>query len=132
MMSPTRSLNSVKIKRLLGAADLLHEGLLGILGGDAAEAGRGDFDFDLVAELGVGLDAAGVEHGNLVVLGDDLVGDDELGEGADVAGFGFDGDAQFAGGADGLLGGGEQRLLDGGSQDITADALFLLPEFQDC
>ena len=132
MMSPTRSLNSVKMSCLLRAADMLHQGLLGILGGDAAEAYGGDFHFDLLAHLGIGLDAAGVEHGNLVVLGNDLFRDDQLGKGADIAVFLVNDDAQFAGRADRLFGGGQQSLLDSAGQDITADALFALPEFQYC
>ena len=35
-------------------------------------------------------------------------------------------------GADGLLGGRKQGLLYSTDQDITADALFALPEFQNC
>ena len=53
MMSPTRSLNSVKISCLLRPPDMLHQRLLGILGGDAAEADRGDFHFEFLAQLGV-------------------------------------------------------------------------------
>ena len=117
---------------LLGAADVLHEGLLGILGGDAAEAHRGDLHLDLLADLSLGLDPPGIEHGNLVVLGNDLLRHDQLGKGADVAGLLVDHHAQFARGPHGLLGGGQKRLLDRGGQDITVDALFAFPEFQDC
>ncbi len=70
----------------LGPANVLHQRLLGILGGDAAEAGRGHFHFQFLAQLRVGLDAAGVKDGNLVVLGENLFRDHEFGEGLDVAG----------------------------------------------
>ena len=132
MMSPTRSLNSVKMSCFLRAADVLHQGLLGILRGDAAEAHGGDLHLDLLAHLGIGLDAPGVEHRDLVVLGNDLLRDDQFGEGPDIAVLLVNDHAQFAGRADGLLGGGQQRLLDSADQDITVDALFAFPEFQDC
>ena len=61
-----------------------------------------------------------------------LVGDDELGEGLDVAVFLVNLDAQFARRADRLLGGGQQGILDSADQDITVDALFALPKFQNC
>ena len=96
-------------QRLLRAADLLHQRLLGVLRGDAAKTGGRDFHFEFLADLGVGLDAAGVEHGNLVVLGNDLLGDDQFGEGPDVAVFLVDVDAQFARRADRLFGGGQAR-----------------------
>src|SRR6185295_8297569 len=97
-------------QRLLGPADLLHQVLLGELGGNATETGRRHLNFNLLTELRIRLDAASIKDGNLVVLGENLIGDHEFGESADVAGLGFDGDAEFAGGADGLFGGGEQGL----------------------
>ena len=51
------------------AADMLHQRLLGILRSNAPEAGGRDFLFQFVAQLRVGLDAAGVKNRNLVVLG---------------------------------------------------------------
>jgi hypothetical protein len=39
--------------------------------------------------------------------------------------------AQFARRPDGLLGGLQQCILDSADEDITVDALFALPEFQD-
>jgi hypothetical protein len=119
-------------KLLLGAPDVLHEGLLGILGCDAAEAHRGYFHLDLLAGLSLGLDPPGIEYGNLVMLGDDLFGHHQLRKGADVAGLLVDHHAQFARGPHGLLGGGQKRLLDRGTEDISVDALFAFPEFQDC
>ena len=101
-MSPTRSLNSRENQRLLRLPDLHHERLLGVLRGDAAKAGGRDFLFDFVADLGVRLDAARVENGDLVVLGNDLFGNDELGERLDVAVFLVNLHAQFARRADGL------------------------------
>ena len=119
-------------QRLFRLPDFLHERLLGVLRGDAAETGGRDFLFDFVADLRVGLDAARVEDGNLVVLGNDLVGDDQLGERLDVAVFLVNLHAQFARRADRLLGGRQQRLLDSADEDITVDALFALPKFQNC
>ena len=92
---------------------------------------RRDFLFDLVAHLRVRLDAARVKNGNLVVLGNDFFGDNELGERLDVAVFLVNLHAQFARRADRLLGGGQQSLLNSADQDITVDALFALPKFQD-
>ena len=64
--------------------------------------------------------------------GNDLVGDDELGEGLDVAVFLVNFDTEFPRRADRLFGGGQQSLLDSADQDITVDALLALPEFQNC
>ena len=83
---------------------MLHESLLGILGGDAPEAGRGDLHLQFVAQLSIRLDAPGVENSDLIMLGDGLFRNDQTGKGLNVAGLGVDGAAQFAGGADGLLG----------------------------
>ena len=117
---------------LLRAPDVLHQGLLGVLGGDAAEAHRRHFHLDLLAQLGVRLDPPGIEHRNLVVLGNDLLRHHQLGKGTDVAVLLVNDHAQFARRPDRLLGGGQQGLLHRGGQDITVDALFPLPEFQDC
>ena len=106
----------------------MHQRLLGVLRGDAAETLRRDFLFDFIAHLRVGLDAARVEHRDLVVLRNDLVRNDELGERLDVAVLGIHLHAQLAGGADGLLGGLQKRLLDGSHENLTADAFFALPK----
>ena len=58
---------------------------------------RGDFHLDLLAQLRVRLDPAGVENGNLVVLGEDLFGDHQLGEGPDVPGLRIDDDSAIPG-----------------------------------
>ena len=108
----------------------MHQRLLGVLRGDAAETLRRDFFFNFIADLRVRLDAARVEHGNLIVLRNDLVRDDEFGERLDVAVLGIHLHAQLAGGADGLLGRLQQRLFDGSHEDFTADAFFALPKFQ--
>ena len=55
----------------------------------------------------------------------------ELGKRLDIAVFLVNFHAQFTRRADRLLGGGQQRLLDSADEDITIDALFALPEFQD-
>ena len=115
---------------LFRAADVLHERLLGVLRGDAPEVGRSHLDFDFIAQLGVGFEAPGVKERNLVMLGSDLVGDDQLGERSDVAGFGVDGAAQFTGRTDRLFGRGQQRLFHGLHQDILVDALLAFPIFQ--
>ena len=119
-------------KLLFGAPDVLHEGLLGILGRDAAETHRGDFYLDLFARLGLRLDPPGVEHGNLVMLGDDLLGHDQLGKGANIATLLVNHHAQLARWSHCLLGGGQKRFLDRRAQDISIDALLAFPEFQDC
>ena len=54
----------------------------------------------------------------------------EFGERLDVAVFLVNLDAQFARRADRLFGGGQQRILDSADEDITVDALFALPKFQ--
>jgi hypothetical protein len=64
---------------------MLHQGLLGILGGDAAKANGSHFNLDLFAKLSFRSDAPGIEHGYLVVLGYDLFLHDQFGECADVA-----------------------------------------------
>ena len=117
--------------RLLRLPDLHHQRLLGELRRDAAKAVRRDFLLDFLAHRRVRLDAPRVEHRNLVVLGNDLVGHDELGERLDVAVFLVNLHAHFARRADRLLGGLQQRLMDSRDQDITVDALFALPKFQD-
>ena len=114
----------------LGVNELLHERLLGVLRGDAPEVGRSHLHFDFIAKLGVGFEAPGVKERNLVMLGSDLVGDDQLGERSDVAGFWVDGAAQFTGRTDGLFGRGQQRLFHGLHQDVFVDALLAFPIFQ--
>ena len=76
MISPTRSLNSVKISCFLGAADMLHQGLLGILRGNSAKTDWSDFDFNFFAHLGIGLDPSGIKNRDLVVFGDNLFRND--------------------------------------------------------
>ena len=82
---------------------MLHERLLGILRGDAAEISRGHFHFDFVAKNGIGLDPPGVEDRDLIMFGEDLFGDDQLGVSADIAGLLVYFTAQFTGRADRLL-----------------------------
>src|SRR5262249_192773 len=101
------------------------------LSGDATEASGGNFDLDFVAELGVSLNTASIEDGDLVVFRGDALGNDEFREGPDVTGLRLYGNAQLAGRSDSLLSCGNQRLLYSGSEDITADALFLFPVLQD-
>ena len=131
MMSPTRSLNSVKMSAFSARRICCISACLAYWEAMRPKSGGRDFDFQFFAHLGIGLDPPGVEDGNLVVLGNDLLGDDQLGEGLDVAVLRVNDDAQFARRADRLLGGGQQRFLYRRDQDITADALFPLPEFQD-
>ncbi len=108
---------------------MLHERLFGVLRSDASKIGRSHLDFDFVAELRVGLDPPGVENGNLIVLGCDSLGDDQLGEGADVPRLGVDGATQFTGGPDGFFGRGQQGFFNGLDQDILVDALLAFPIF---
>jgi len=84
--------------------------------------------FDFVTDLRVGLDAAGIKDGNLVVLGNDLFRNDEFGERLDVAVSLVNFDAQLPRRADRLFGGGQQRLLNRADEDITIDALFRAPK----
>ena len=74
----------------------------------------------------------GVEDGNLVVLRSDLLGDDQLGEGADVARLRVNRAAQFTGWADRLLGGRQQGLFHGLHKDVLVDAFLAFPVFQYC
>ena len=50
-ISPTRSLNSVKQHGFFGLPNLLHQGLLGVLGSHAAKTCGSDFLFQLIARL---------------------------------------------------------------------------------
>ena len=59
---------------------------------------------EVLADRRVALEAPGFEHGNLVVLGDDLLGHDQFGKGLDFGRLGVDLDPQFPGRADGLFG----------------------------
>src|ERR1035441_6545945 len=119
-------------KTLFLAPDMLHQGLLGILGGDTAKANGGHFNLDLFAKLSFRTDAPGIEHGYLIMLGYDLFRHDQFGKGANVAVLLVDNHSQLARRANCLLGGGQERLLYSTGQDITVDALFAFPKFQDC
>src|SRR5439155_7365080 len=101
-----------------------HEGLLGILGGDAPETSGCDLDLDFLADLRVGLDAAGIENGNLIVLGEHALRNHQPGKGLDVAGLWVNRATQLAGRADSLLRRRQQSLIDSRHEDISTDALF--------
>jgi hypothetical protein len=66
----------------------------------------------------------------LIVLGNHLLRNHQLGKRLDLTSLGVYPYTQFARWPDRLLGGHEQRVLHSGDQDITADALFPLPKFQ--
>src|SRR5207249_210263 len=53
---------------LLRPPQVLHEGLLRILGGNAAETDGRDLDFQFLADLSVGLNSPAVKDGNLVMF----------------------------------------------------------------
>jgi iron complex transport system ATP-binding protein len=63
-----------------GLANLLHQRLFGVLGRNATKSCGRYFNLNFFANLGVGLDAAGVKNGDLIVLGDDFIRHDEAGE----------------------------------------------------
>ena len=110
--------------------DLLHEGLFGVLGRNAAEAGRGHFFFNFVTYLGIGFDAPGIKDGNLIMLGNDAVRHNELGKGADVAALLVNVHAEFTSRPDRFLGSRQQSLLNRGHEGLAADAFFPFPKFQ--
>ena len=116
--------------RLLGLTNFLHQRLLGVLRGHATKAGGCHFLLNFIAHLRVSLDAARIEHGNLVVLGNDLLGHDKFGESFDIAVLGIHDHAELARGADGLLGRLQQRFFDRRHEQFTADAFFAFPKFQ--
>ena len=111
---------------LLDLADALHHGLLGGLGGDAAEIARGDLHVNELTDLGVGLELLGLGLGDLVEFVANPIDDLELGHGLDLAGLRVDLDTEVIGGADGLLGGGKQSVRDGLNEDLALDAFFPL------
>ena len=95
--------------------------------GDAPEVFRCHLQFDLLVELGVGVESLGRFEGNLVVFVDHVFHDDQFGKCSDVAIFSVDLASQFPSGADGPLGCGEQGILDGADQDLAVEPLFTLP-----
>ena len=92
-------------KLFFSAADMLHEGLLGILSGDTPKTYGGHFHLDFVTDLGIGLNSARVKNRDLVVLGNGFIRDNELGEGLDITILLINHDAQFPCWADSLFGG---------------------------
>jgi len=71
-------------------------------------------------------------NADLVVLRDDSVRHDQLGEGLDVARTGFDLNAEIAGRTDSLLGRGDQRFLDSSQEGIATYSFLALPKLQNC
>ena len=53
---------------LFRPADVLHQGLFGVLRCDASKVGRRHFDFHLLAELGVRFNASRVEQRNVIMF----------------------------------------------------------------
>src|ERR1041385_2331551 len=92
-------------ERFFGPANMLHEGLLGVLGRDPPETDRGDFHFDLLADLGISLDAPGVEHRDLVVSRNYTFRNDEFGKSLDITILLVDGYSQFTSRPHRFLGG---------------------------
>ncbi len=111
---------------------MLHEGLLGILGGNPPETYRGNFDLDFLAQLSIRLDAAGIKQCDLVVLGNNLLRHDQFSESPDVPAFLVNNHSQFACRPHSPLGGRQQCLLDSVGEDIPVDALLAFPELKDC
>ena len=91
--SPSRLANWSKTCVALGLAQALEDDLLGGLGADPAEDVAVQLlGLDEVAELGVGLDGAGLVDGELGQRVLDLVDDAARAEDADLAGLGVDPD----------------------------------------
>src|SRR5690606_12326779 len=100
------------------------------LGGDAAEVLRGDFQLDLVAHLGIGIDAPGFLQIDFQAFVADLVDYLFPGDDADVAPFPVDLDLHQLGGAEVSPVGGNQGRLQGFDQSVHIDAAFPLQGFQ--
>ena len=113
---------------LLGSADVLHEGLLGVLRGDPSEVRRSDLHFEFISKLGLGIDPASVKHRDLVMLRKHFFGNHQFGESPDVARLLIDGAPKLASRANGFLGRRKQGFLHGRHEDIAADTLLSLPE----
>ena len=110
---------------LLGLPELLHDRLLGGLGGDPAEIARRDFPVDDVADLHVGQFLAGAGQQQLVVVG---VGfhDFEFGPDLDLAGSRVDLHRQIGGGMDAFAGSRQDGSLQSIDQEVAADPAFPL------
>src|SRR3954468_11628962 len=59
---PNAILELVEYHRLLCAADMLHQGLLGILSRNSPKTDWRDFDFHFLARLGIGLNPSGIKN----------------------------------------------------------------------
>ena len=99
---------------LFGHAQLLDDGLLGRLGGNAPEIARGDFDFDQVAELEILARELGlsVVEGHFLVAVADEIHDLDAREGLDLQRLAIDRDAQIPHAPDAFASGHLQGGLD--------------------
>ena len=70
---------------LLRTADVLHQGLLCILGGNSTEPRRRHLNFQLLPGNGIRFNPTGVEHRNLIVLRENFLRHHELCERFDIA-----------------------------------------------
>ena len=86
--------------------------------------------FDFLAELDIGLELLRQAERNLVVLVRDLLDDDQLGVGLDLARFRVDLDAQIPRRADRLAGGREHGVVDRFQEHFTFDALVALKKVE--
>ncbi|MPN49896.1 hypothetical protein SDC9_197520 [bioreactor metagenome] len=100
---PDAILEFRKDHRLFGAPDLHHQRLLGILSCNTAKSDRSYLNLEFFTDLGVRLDTPGFRQKNLVVFGNNLLGNNQLCIGTNIAVFGVNRDAQLAGRADRLL-----------------------------
>ena len=114
----------------LALVHALDDGLLGGLGGDAAEDAGVHLGLDRVADLGVGVHAAGVGERD-VAGADRAVVDDAALPGLDGEGVRVDLDADVAGRAEALLGGGLEGGGDGGEHVRAGDAALALQGLED-
>jgi hypothetical protein len=117
---------------LFGHAQLLDDGLLGGLGGDAPEIAGGDLDFDQVAELVVfaRIFSLGVVHGDFFLAVADEVDDLDAGIGPDVQGFAVEFHAQVADAADAFAAGHLQGGFDQLGQGFAVELALPLHIFK--
>src|SRR5205085_1509905 len=114
----------------LSLPNMLHQGLLGILRSNTAEIGRSDFDFEFFTDLGIRLDPASIENGDLIVLGKDFFGNNQLSKSLDITIFRVNGATQLTSRADSFFSSRQERFLNSSHEDLAADAFLTFPKIQ--